>query len=115
VVITTLPQWDLRKTLDSIQLIIDFCGSSLALTLLSLRDRLVYILASSSVSDTTTYLINTVLIKPFAAGFSKQAMKELSICPTSSPADVRVALRFTIEPHKRISSASQGATTFSVE
>ena len=108
---------DLKE--DRTQLVVDVGSSSLSLSVLSIRQGLIYPLASSSDSTTGANLIDDKLIKFFAKDFTKKTKVTLSLPVTgsSSAADKRAEakLRLAIEHTKRTISASPGAATCSVE
>ncbi|PPQ66230.1 hypothetical protein CVT26_010931 [Gymnopilus dilepis] len=117
---TTTPLWageNLRP--DRTQLLVDVGSSSVALTLLSVREGLSYILASSNIPSIGADQIDDKLIKFFAADFTKKTKVPLTVCPApaNSPQDQRAEakLRLAIEHTKRTISASPGAATCSVE
>ncbi|KAF8896742.1 Hsp70 protein-domain-containing protein [Gymnopilus junonius] len=117
---TTTPLWtgeNLRP--DRTQLLVDVGCSAVSLTLLSVREGLSYILASSSIPDIGADKIDDKLIKFFATDFTKKTKIPLTVCPApaNSPADQRAEakLRLAIEHTKRTISASPGAATCSVE
>ena len=108
---------DLKE--DRTQLVVDVGSSSLSLSVLSIRQGLIYPLASSSDPTTGANLIDDKLIKFFAKDFTKKTKVTLSLPVTgsSSAADKRAEakLRLAIEHTKRTISASAGAATCSVE
>jgi heat shock protein 1/8 len=108
---------DLKE--DRTQLVVDVGSSSLSLSILSIRQGLIYPLASSSDPTTGANLIDDKLIKFFAKDFTKKTKVTLSLPVTgsSSAADKRAEakLRLAIEHTKRTISASPGAATCSVE
>ncbi|KAF9461054.1 Hsp70 protein-domain-containing protein [Collybia nuda] len=114
---TTSPLWSQTLPADRTQLVVDLGASSLALTLMSLRDGLAHILESSSSPSITADLIDAHLIKFFAADFTKKTKIPLKICPSDSVPDARAEakLKLAIEHTKRTISASPGAATVSVE
>ena len=108
---------DLKE--DRTQLVVDVGSSSLSLSVLSIRQGLIYPLASSSDPTTGADLIDDKLIKFFAKDFTKKTKVTLSlpVIGSSSAADKRAEakLRLAIEHTKRTISASPGAATCSVE
>ena len=117
---TTAPSWSSEKLLpDRTQLIVDFGSSSVTLALLSIREGLAYVLASSTTTSISADLIDQKLIKFFATDFTKKTKIPLTVCPAppSSPVDQRAEakLRLALEHTKRTISASPGAATCSVE
>ena len=115
---TTTPAWSGENLQpDRSQLIVDFGSSAVTSTLLSIREGLAYVLASTSTPSLGADQIDDKLIKFFAADFSKKTKTPLVVCPASSPADQRAEakLRLAIEHTKRTISASPGAATCSVE
>lgn len=115
--ITTPTSPDLKE--DRTQVIVDLGSSSLSLSVLSVRQGLIYPLASSSDPTIGADLIDDKLIKFFAKEFTKKTKVPLSLPVTasSSAADKRAEakLRLAIEHTKRTISASPGAATCSVE
>ncbi|KAF9778732.1 actin-like ATPase domain-containing protein [Thelephora terrestris] len=115
--ITTPASSDVKE--DRTQLVIDLGSSSLSLAILSIRQGLIYPLASSSDPAIGADLIDDKLIKFFAKDFTKKTKIPLSLPVTtsSSAADKRAEakLRLAIEHTKRTISASPGAATCSVE
>lgn len=117
---TTAPSWTNNWLLpDRTQLIVDFGSSSVTLALLSIREGLSYVLASSTMNSVSADLIDQKLVKFFASDFTKKSKIPLVVCPapSSSPVDQRAEakLRLAIEHTKRTISASPGAATCSVE
>lgn len=115
---TTAPSWSSEKLFpDRTQLIVDFGSSSVTLALLSIREGLAYVLASSTITSASADLIDQKLIKFFAADFTKKSKIPLAVCPAPSSIDQRAEakLRLAIEHTKRTISASPGAATCSVE
>jgi heat shock protein 1/8 len=116
---TTSQLWSSSGDLppDRTQLIVDLGVSSLSLALLSLREGLVHILASSSHTDINGSQIDDKLIKFFAKDFTKKTKTPLTVCPAIHPVDKRAEakLRLAVEHTKRTLSASPGAATCSVE
>jgi heat shock 70kDa protein 1/2/6/8 len=115
--ITTPTTPDLKE--DRIQLVVDLGSSSLSLAVLSIRQGLIYPLATSSDPAIGADLIDEKLIKFFAKDFTRKTKIPLSlpVTTTSSAADKRAEakLRLAIEHTKRTISASPGAATCSVE
>ena len=115
--ITTPTSSDLKE--DRTQLVVDLGSSSLSLSILSIRQGLLYPLASSSDPTIGANLIDDKLIKFFAKEFTKKTKVPLSlpVTATSSAADRRAEakLRLAIEHTKRTISASPGAATCTVE
>lgn len=115
--ITTPNSSDLKE--DRTQLVIDLGSSSLSLAILSIRQGLIYPLASSSDPAIGADLIDEKLIRFFAKDFTKKTKipLPLPVTTTSSASDKRAEakLRLAIEHTKRTISASQGAATCSVE
>ncbi|KAG6827737.1 hypothetical protein H0H92_010615 [Tricholoma furcatifolium] len=116
-VTTTSDLWAAELPSDRTQLIVDLGSSSLALTLLSIRAGLAFVLASSYTTDVSADQIDDKLIKFFAAEFTKKTKIPLAVCPSSGTADERAEarLRLAIEHTKRTISASPGAATCAVE
>jgi heat shock protein 1/8 len=104
---------------DRTQLIVDFGISSVSLALLSIREGLAYVLASSNTTSVAAERIDQELVKFFSTDFTKKTKIPLVVCPapTSSLTDQRAEakLRLAIEHTKRTISASPGAATCSVE
>lgn len=109
---------------DRTQLIIDLGSSSLALSLLSIRDGLASVLASSSSSSIGADQIDDKLIEFFAKEFTKKTKTPLSTAPPAgdhhekhhaSNSRALAKLRLALEHTKRTLSASPGAATCSVE
>lgn len=115
--IATPASSDLKE--DRTQLVIDLGSSSLSLAILSIRQGLIYPLASSSDPTIGADLIDEKLIRFFAKDFTKKTKIPLSLPVTasSSAPDKRAEakLRLAIEHTKRTISASPGAATCSVE
>ena len=115
--ITTPTSLDLKE--DRTQLIVDLGSSALSVSILSIRQGLIYPLASSSDPTIGADLLDDKLIKFFAKEFTKKTKVPLSLPVTasSSAADRRAEakLRLAIEHTKRTISASPGAATCSVE
>ena len=115
--ITTPTSPDLKE--DRTQLVIDLGSSSLSLAVLSIRQGLIYPLASSSDPAIGADLIDGKLINFFAKEFTRKNKIPLSLPVTasSSATDKRAEakLRLAIEHTKRTISASSGAATCSVE
>lgn len=113
----TTPTSDLKG--DRTQLVIDLGSSSLSLAILSIRQGLIYPLASSSDPAIGADLIDEKLVKFFAKDFTRKTKIPLSLPVTasSSATDRRAEakLRLAIEHTKRTISASPGAATCSVE
>ncbi|KAF8154933.1 Hsp70 protein-domain-containing protein [Crassisporium funariophilum] len=114
---TTTDLWSTELQQDRTQLVIDVGASSLSLSLLSVREGLTYILASSHSSKVGGDQIDDKLIKFFATDFVKKSKTPLAVCPSTDIADKRAEakLRLAIEHTKRTISASPGAATCSVE
>ncbi|RXW19695.1 hypothetical protein EST38_g6170 [Candolleomyces aberdarensis] len=104
---------------DRTQLIVDVGSTSTSLSLLSIREGLSYVLASSYHPDLGANQIDDKLIKHFATDFTKKTKVPLTVAP--APADsvqdqrAEARLRLAIEHTKRTISASPGAATCSVE
>ncbi|KAG8839652.1 Hsp70 protein that interacts with Zuo1p [Serendipita sp. 400] len=101
---------------DRTSLILDLGASSLDLTLLSTRQGLVHLLASSHTPGIGGDAIDDKLVAFFAKEFTKKTKVPLS--PSSiDPADLRALtkLRLAVEHTKRTISASSGAASCSVE
>ena len=117
--VTTTPIWTNGTDLppDRTQLIVDLGASSLSLNLLSIRDGLAHVLATSSHDDISGNQIDDKLIKFFAKDFTKKTKTPLSVCPAKSPGEKRAEakLRLAVEHTKRTLAASPGAATCSVE
>jgi len=115
---TTAPSWSSERP-DRTQLVVDFGSSSVSIALLSIREGLAYVLASSNTTSASAELIDKKLIKFFSADFTKKTKIPLTVCPApaSSPADQRAEakLGLAIEHTKRTISASPGVATCSVE
>ncbi|GLB39791.1 putative hsp70 protein [Lyophyllum shimeji] len=116
-VTTTSDIWAAELPADRTQLIVDLGSSSLALTLLSIRSGLAFVLASSHTTSVGGDQIDEKLIRFFAADFTKKTKVPLAVCPATDIADQRAEarLRLAIEHTKRTISASPGAATCSVE
>ena len=114
---TTTDIWSSNLQADRTQLVVDLGSSSLSLTLLSIREGLTYVLASSHSSDIGGDQIDDKLIKFFATDFTKKTKTPLIVCPSTDISDKRAEakLRLAIEHTKRTISASPGAATCSVE
>jgi heat shock 70kDa protein 1/2/6/8 len=114
---TTTDLWSFNLQADRTQLIVDLGSSSLSLSLLSIREGLTYVLASSHSSDIGGDQIDDKLIKFFATDFTKKTKTPLTVCPSTEISDKRAEakLRLAIEHTKRTISASPGAATCSVE
>ncbi|EDQ99423.1 uncharacterized protein LACBIDRAFT_192317 [Laccaria bicolor S238N-H82] len=114
---TTTDVWSTDLQADRTQLIVDLGASSLSLSLLSIREGLAYVLASSSLANVGGDQIDDKLIKFFAADFTKKTKTPLAVCPSTDIQDKRAEakLRLAIEHTKRTISASPGAATCSVE
>ena len=114
---TTTDLWSTNLQSDRTQLVVDLGSSSLSLSLLSIREGLTYVLASSHSSNIGGDKINDKLIKFFAADFTKKSKTPLTVCPSTDISDKRAEakLRLAIEHTKRTISASPGAATCSVE
>ena len=102
---------------DRTQLIVDLGVSSLALNLLSIREGLAHVMASSTHTDVTGNQIDDKLIKFFAKEFTKKTKMRLTVCPATTLAEERAEakLRLAVEHTKRTLAASPGAATCSVE
>ncbi|KAG8835672.1 Hsp70 protein that interacts with Zuo1p [Serendipita sp. 399] len=101
---------------DRTSLVLDLGASSLDLTLLSVKQGLVHLLASSHTSGIGGDAIDNKLVAFFAKEFTKRTKVPLS--PSSNdPADVRALtkLRLAVEHTKRTISASSGPASCSVE
>jgi len=114
---TTTDIWSTDLQADRTQLVVDLGSSSLSLSLLSIREGLTYVLASSSIANVGGDQIDDKLIKFFAADFTKKTKTPLAVCPSIDIQDKRAEakLRLAIEHTKRTISASPGAATCSVE
>ena len=114
---TTTDLWSSNLQADRTQLVVDLGSSSLSLSLLSIREGLTYVLASSHSSDIGGDQIDDKLIKFFATDFTKKTKTPLTVCPSTDISDKRAEakLRLAIEHTKRTISASPGAATCSVE
>ena len=114
---TTTDLWSTSLQADRTQLVVDLGSSSLSLSLLSIREGLTYVLASSHSPDIGGDKIDEKLIKFFAADFTKKTKTPLTVCPSTDISDKRAEakLRLAIEHTKRTISASPGAATCSVE
>ena len=117
---TTHPTWTPEDEVkaDRTQLVVDVGSSSTSLSLLSIRQGLSYVVASSTL-HTGANAIDDRLIKHFATEFTKKNKVPLAVAP--APADsvqdqrAEAKLRLAIEHTKRTISASPGAATCSVE
>ncbi|TEB22378.1 actin-like ATPase domain-containing protein [Coprinellus micaceus] len=117
---TTHPTWTPEDEVkaDRTQLVVDVGSSSTSLNLLSIRQGLSYVVASSTL-PTGANAIDDRLIKHFATEFTKKNKVPLTVAP--APADsvqdqrAEAKLRLAIEHTKRTISASPGAATCSVE
>ncbi|KAG6852897.1 hypothetical protein C0991_008294 [Blastosporella zonata] len=118
-VTTTSDLWAAELPSDRTQLVVDLGASGLALTLISIREGLAFVLASSTSTDAAASHIDDKLIKFFAADFTKKSKVPLTVCPSPSnsipEARAEARLRLAIEHTKRTISASPGAATCSVE
>lgn len=118
-VTTTTELWSAGTTLlpDRTQLVVDLGASSLSLYLHSIRDGLVYALASSHTTEVGGDQVDSALVKFFAAEFTKKTKTRLTVCPAVHNTDQRAEakLRLAVEHTKRTLSASPGAATCSVE
>ena len=114
---TTTDLWSSNLQADRTQLVVDLGSSSLSLSLLSIREGLTYILASSHSSNIGGDQIDDKLVKFFATDFTKKTKTPLTVCPSTDVSDKRAEakLRLAIEHTKRTISASPGAATCSVE
>jgi len=114
---TTTELWSTDLNLDRTQLVVDVGASSVSLALLSVREGLAYVLASSTTPDIGGDQIDEKLIKHLASDFTKKTKTPLTVCPAKDTADKRAEakLRLAIEHTKRTISASPGAATCSVE
>ena len=114
---TTTDLWSSNLQVDRTQLVVDLGSSSLSLSLLSVREGLTYVLASSHSSNIGGDQIDDKLIKFFATDFTKKTKTPLTVCPSTDISDKRAEakLRLAIEHTKRTISASPGAATCSVE
>ncbi|KAF4566211.1 Hsp70 protein that interacts with Zuo1p [Pleurotus pulmonarius] len=114
---TTTEAWSSKLRPDRTQLLVDLGASSLSLTLLSIREGLGYVLASSSSTDVGADQLDDALIKFFAADFTKKTKTPLKVAPATELVDQRAEakLRLAIEHTKRTISASPGAATCSIE
>ncbi|PPQ80058.1 hypothetical protein CVT25_001487 [Psilocybe cyanescens] len=102
---------------DRTQLVVDLGASALSLHLVSVREGLSYVLASSHTPSVGGDKIDDKLVAFFAADFTKKTKVALKVCPATAVADQRAEakLRLAIEHTKRTISASPGAATCSVE
>jgi molecular chaperone DnaK (HSP70) len=118
-VTTTNEIWSSSLNPDRTQLVVDVGSSSLSLSLLSLRDGLAHVLASSStLVDVGGNQVDDKLVKFFATEFTKKTKTPLSVCAGSTDrgdARAEAKLRLAVEHTKRTLSASPGAATCSVE
>jgi len=114
---TTTDLWSTNLQADRTQLVVDLGSSSLSLSLLSVREGLTYVLASSHSSNIGGNQIDDKLIKFFAADFTKKSKTPLTVCPSTNISDKRAEakLRLAIEHTKRTISASPGAASCSIE
>jgi len=114
---TTTDLWGSNLQADRTQLVVDLGSSSLSLYLLSIREGLTYVLASSYSSNIGGDQIDDKLIKFFATDSPKKTKTPLTVCPSTDISDKRAEakLRLAIEHTKRTISASPGAATCSVE
>lgn len=114
---TTTEAWSSKLRPDRTQLLVDLGASSLSLTLLSIREGLGYVLASSSSTNVGADQLDDALIKFFAADFTKKTKTPLKVAPATELVDQRAEakLRLAIEHTKRTISASPGAATCSIE
>ncbi|KAF5319775.1 hypothetical protein D9611_012876 [Ephemerocybe angulata] len=101
---------------DRSQLVVDVGATSSSISLLSVRQGLSYVIASSTIPQGAN-AIDDKLIKHFAADFTKKTKIPLQVAPAAGVADQRAEarLRLAIEHTKRTISASPGAATCSVE
>ena len=109
--------WSTDLQADRTQLVVDLGSSSLSLSLLSIREGLAYVLASSSSPNIGGDQIDDKLIKFFSTEFTKKTKTPLTVCPATNPSEKRAEakLRLAVEHTKRTLSASPGAATCSVE
>ncbi|KAJ8483086.1 hypothetical protein ONZ45_g14724 [Pleurotus djamor] len=116
-VTTTSEAWSSDLSPDRTQLIVDLGSSSLALSLVSIRQGLGHIIASSSSTSVGADQLDNALIKFFAADFTKKTKTLLTVAPATELLDRRAEakLLLAIEHTKRTISASPGAATCSVE
>ena len=114
---TTTDLWSSNLQPDRTELVVDLGSSSLSLSLLSVREGLTYVIASSHSSNIGGDQIDDKLIKFFATDFTKKTKTPLTVCPSTDISDKRAEakLRLAIEHTKRTISASPGAATCSVE
>ncbi|KAG5220766.1 Hsp70 protein that interacts with Zuo1p [Salix suchowensis] len=114
---TTTEAWSSKLRRDRTQLLVDLGASSLSLTLLSIREGLGYVLASSSSTDVGADQLDDALIRFFAADFTKKTKTPLKVAPATQLVDQRAEakLRLAVEHTKRTISASPGAATCSIE
>lgn len=104
---------------DRTQLVVDLGSSALELSLLSIRQGLIYSLATVSDHSVGGDAIDAKLIKFFAKEFTKKTKIPLTVAP--APADSKTdqraeaKLRLAVEHTKRTLSASPGAASCSVE
>ena len=114
---TTTDLWSSNLQADRTQLVVDLGSASLSLSLLSIREGLTYVLASSHSTKIGGDQIDEKLIKFFASDFTKKTKTPLTVCPSTAVSDKRAEakLRLAIEHTKRTISASPGAATCSVE
>lgn len=117
-VTTTSEIWSSSLTPDRTQLVVDVGASSVSLSILSLREGLTHVIASSSILDSGGNQVDNKLITFFATEFTKKNKTPLSVnADSADPADARAEakLRLAVEHTKRTLSASPGAATCSVE
>jgi molecular chaperone DnaK (HSP70) len=104
------------STDDRLTLVLDLGASSLDLNLLSIKQGLAHVIASSHTPHVGGDAIDDKLVAYFAKEFTKKTKVELS--PTSTdPTDLRALtkLRLAVEHTKRTLSASPGAASCNVE
>ncbi|KAF9070436.1 Hsp70 protein-domain-containing protein [Rhodocollybia butyracea] len=115
---TTTEAWNPSLPADRTQLIVDVGASSLSLSLLSLREGLAHLLASSSSISVGGDAIDSKTIAFFANEFTKKTKTPLTVGsekPSTADARAEAKLRLAVEHTKRTISASPGAATCSVE
>ncbi|EAU87115.1 dnaK-type molecular chaperone bipA [Coprinopsis cinerea okayama7 len=114
---STTKEWSEDLPADRTQLVVDVGASGTSLSLLSIRQGLSYVLASSNTPGAGADQIDDRLIKFFAADFTKKTKTPLTVAPSTEVQDRRAEarLRLAIEHTKRTISASPGAATCSVE
>ncbi|TFK26072.1 dnaK-type molecular chaperone bipA [Coprinopsis marcescibilis] len=114
---TTTEAWGTDVLPDRTQLIVDVGASSTSLSLLSVREGLSYVIASSNNPGLGADQIDDQIIKFFAADFAKKTKTPLAVAPSTELQDRRAEakLRLAIEHTKRTISASPGAATCSIE